>query len=929
MNETKTSFDLNEYKSLFNNSDNFNNSLKKVLSHLSAVEAQTNERLLIIENFLDIMPKLIKNGKISEKELRFTNISNFIKNSKKDLTRESNGFIIDNKINNINIKRETLKRINIVNENNFEIEGSGNSSEEETVVNNKRNVKNEKDKNDNVSNNAKNNLKETNNKIESSHNTNLNTIEKNIVKEIANSDDFNILIDKKMNEYYNNNNKDKEIAEIMKTHINKVKVEKKIDFEIITDRENIDNNDNNENNDIENKKNDNYKENTISKDNNEDGILKTKSDESEKKERKERQNTKVSGNYISDDRVLEKLTAVEETIFNFKKELASQKQQIHRLGINKYDVSENVKNNQEIGGKFDQLSLELNDLKATFGIFQNSFDDVKIKVMDFNIYDQMGKSSGNSNDNSDFSQILTIVKNLDSKTFKKFEFYDNRFKEVDNMQRKIISETQTFPKNLDETNKDLDALKKNFTKNDLYQNDMNKILDDKQKDLEKTISNLKEINNALDKRVKKIENDKNQDNKSESEYSKKKTNRGIGYDELYEDPKFKALVKKIAEIEKLTNQYLNGGIVDQLNDRLDAQKAKILQKADVGELKDIREAFSSLVGQIEYLKDEIVVLSETRKLFEEITFINRKVDQLSNNLNALKLSENDGKNKNVKSHQSIDTSKFVDFSYVNEFKDSFKNDLKSLEYNILNMKRLFEEMNTVLMTKAGETDLKAAEDYFLAKLEESKALSLKRFSERIDTNKNFKYLDSLIKSLQEQFNKKIDKPNENWLLAKRPMDSYTCASCEGYIGELKDKNNNKKGGFLPNLNEDKVYRSGVGYSKLLELLGDNNQENSSHNQGNINNLSLDIRSKKVLNDGLSKSHYNNLNNKTTVTGKKNNNQNSNNLSTIKQMENGNENNSNEEANNDFKIGNDSKKINFSDNNDNKVVKIVKVSKNKN
>ncbi len=52
---------------------------------------------------------------------------------------------------------------------------------------------------------------------------------------------------------------------------------------------------------------------------------------------------------------------------------------------------------------------------------------------------------------------------------------------------------------------------------------------------------------------------------------------------------------------------------------------------------------------------------------------------------------NDGKNKNVKSHQAIDTSKFVDFGYVNEFKDSFKSDLKSLEYNI-RIHSIFGEM---------------------------------------------------------------------------------------------------------------------------------------------------------------------------------------------------------------------------------------------
>lgn len=33
----------------------------------------------------------------------------------------------------------------------------------------------------------------------------------------------------------------------------------------------------------------------------------------------------------------------------------------------------------------------------------------------------------------------------------------------------------------------------------------------------------------------------------------------------------------------------------------------------------------------------------------------------------------------------------------------------------------------------------------------------------------------------------MDK-GENWLLAKKPIDGFACASCEAYIGELHDNN---------------------------------------------------------------------------------------------------------------------------------------------
>ena len=56
-----------------------------------------------------------------------------------------------------------------------------------------------------------------------------------------------------------------------------------------------------------------------------------------------------------------------------------------------------------------------------------------------------------------------------------------------------------------------------------------------------------------------------------------------------------------------------------------------------------------------------------------------------------------------------------------------------------------------------------------------------------EVTKNIKYLDTQIKHIIEVYIKKMEK-GDNWLIAKKPVNGHTCASCESYIGELPDSN---------------------------------------------------------------------------------------------------------------------------------------------
>ena len=128
-----------------------------------------------------------------------------------------------------------------------------------------------------------------------------------------------------------------------------------------------------------------------------------------------------------------------------------------------------------------------------------------------------------------------------------------------------------------------------------------------------------------------------------------------------------------------------------------------------------------------------------------------------------------------------------------------------------------EDIIESLKNRTSFKDLKVLEDVVLGKIEELKISSSKKFADHYDTSKTFKYLEQQIKYITQVFIKKIEK-GDNWLLAKKPINTV-CASCESYIGELKDTGTyvpwNKYPSKDPN---DKLYRLGNGFSKMLQMI---------------------------------------------------------------------------------------------------------------
>ena len=148
-------------------------------------------------------------------------------------------------------------------------------------------------------------------------------------------------------------------------------------------------------------------------------------------------------------------------------------------------------------------------------------------------------------------------------------------------------------------------------------------------------------------------------------------------------------------------------------------------------------------------------------------------------------------------------------------------------------------------TKTSFDDFKALEEDYDAKLEDLRLTFLKKYADRVDTNKNIKFLDQQIKNIIQYYIKKSEKETNNWLIAKKPLNSNLCASCDSYIGDLKENSNFVPWNKYPNRENEKLYRLGNGFSKMLQLVqvDENDKKNVGVNSYESNNTQNETNDK--------------------------------------------------------------------------------------
>ena len=439
----------------------------------------------------------------------------------------------------------------------------------------------------------------------------------------------------------------------------------------------------------------------------------------------------------------------------------------------------------------------------------------------FNIYDLV-KSNDSSGGSSDVSVVL--VQNLEKKVFKKFEFIDEKSKKHDEEGFKVKNDMSNIKNTIEAISKNVINLKLEL-ENGFYENNI--VIEnhkDQLNDLENKIDGLnKKIFDGLENKSQTLKENNDgllkvadeTSNNNIDDKSKKSQNISEGDTKLLKD-----CSKKVLDLEKNFKVFVNSLNIDNIRNEISKLNDQVGNKLNSSEVTDMKENMSKeklflilfkilaqLNTQITFIKDSISQLLEDRKMIDDINWLRKKVENLSASvMNMKNLDDSHNNSTIINRAMPLDNAKYLELHTFNEFQKTYHKDYDGLKRITDELSRFVDDIITALKSKAGDKDMKNLEDYLTSKIEELKLNSQKKFADKLETSKNIKYLDAQVKHIIDVYIKKMEK-GDNWLIAKKPVNGFACASCESYIGDLQDNNQHIPWNKYPIRDpNDKAYR---------------------------------------------------------------------------------------------------------------------------
>ena len=479
-------------------------------------------------------------------------------------------------------------------------------------------------------------------------------------------------------------------------------------------------------------------------------------------------------------------------------------------------------------GEMDMIKLEIKNLKektetykSQSDIMKKKMEEISVKVMDFNIYD-LFKETSVGGGSIDAAKVL--IKNLEQKFTQKNEIVDEKIKKNEEDIYKLKNDFQNLKNESDVISHNLDNFKSKIKElveqvgktNDNNSNLVNEMGSKVTENYKKILQKIEEEKNNTKKNLEKIKKQlKILSNKENNDDDKDKIN-GIGLSD--EDLKIMSdLTKRINEAEKTISKLVNNSFdLSKMKEELMKLESELTQKINRKEFFELHDKVNLQATMTNNIRDMIDRVQDiSNKNMKDLSFFLNKIESLSATVLALKeaLETLSG----MKQENILENGIFLEITSFQEYLKKYSKDKDKLEKNIEEIRRLFKDIAEAFNKKADEEDLRNFELLLNNKLEELKLMSGKKFADKIDTGKTLKFLDTQIKYLTEAFIKKTDR-NDNWLIAKKPIGGHACASCEAYIGDLKEKGDFVAWNKYPQREKDKNYRVGNGFSRMLNML---------------------------------------------------------------------------------------------------------------
>ena len=525
--------------------------------------------------------------------------------------------------------------------------------------------------------------------------------------------------------------------------------------------------------------------------------------------------------------------------------LKSESKNLNNLQV---QFKEHLSNNES---QFKLIDDKINELFEKTQDFEKKYEDLSVKMADIDIF-SMFKDNGDGT----IDATKVMVRALEDKVFKKFEFVDKRYKTDSLDHLKTKNNVENIMPKIDQIYREIERINKMGNQNqeelDNYkkENDEsnNEIKNNFSKDIRKKVDELREeLENLINNKISLIENKINDIKKVENNGDNFDILKlGLGNNEINEEvinsieKKISDLRKKINDIDNTLKIHLNQKEADLIKNEIKDMKLILDNKITKDDLKELYNFHLNNKDELNDLKDmEEKTYDDTRKIIKDLSNLQQKIESLNGNLSLLQNNPRSGGIPLVDFSKYIDQKKlseafkpfFKEFEKIYREIDSFRRDMSLIDDESKNNKKNISKINEELNNKIDDFKIYA----------QSKYLEKKEF------NKKLKNLEIQIKYIEEENKKEMD----SWLLAKKPMKCFNCATCEADV-----KNEYTSAEYLPwkkYPRGDKIHRIGQGFSHMLQMMTSEFiksieksefpselEANSKNNNNNNNNLSGQI-----------------------------------------------------------------------------------------
>ena len=490
----------------------------------------------------------------------------------------------------------------------------------------------------------------------------------------------------------------------------------------------------------------------------------------------------------------------------------------------------------------EDLQSRFDSLKVNFNSNEERIKNLELKTQDLSIA-ELFKGMGGDNVGGVSDISIELIKNLEKKFDSKMKLNDEKLLKLDENNFKLTRQVQNVKNSQDLIKRNIDTIKINIEdltnknenlvkKLDMNYDELTERLDNKIKNLQKIIN---ETFDYINKNSISIENKSNASDsfiKNDTKTPEKMKGDNLT-NLLNRNKKFLDAIEKIKELEENIKVLQGNTTIEQIKGEIQGIKSGINNYCTMNDFKELKEKAEEMHKEIKFNKEQFEDYISDKTDHEEIQTTKRKLEICVNKTHELesvlielikKMDQNVSKSQEI----NLKSNKYLETKLFDEFKSQIIKEFSNINENFTQSRKMSEEILESLKNRTSFKDLKILEDVVLGKIEELKISSSKKFADHYETSKTFKYLEQQIKYITQVFIKKMDK-GDSWLLAKKPLNSM-CASCESYIGELKDTGTYIPWNKYPNKDpNDKLYRLGNGFSKMLQMIQVDENEKKSIN----------------------------------------------------------------------------------------------------